>query len=94
MPKSVVTVDTTAGGTEIVPAGSWNFIALRLNTGSSTIYLDLVGDSVALTTSNGIVFNDTDGLLVLKNEVPRNAFANGIKGIHASTSADVTVHYY
>ena len=88
--KTTVAVDDTAGGTEILPAGSYRFIAIETD---ADFYIDFVRDSSALTTANGILVQTADPPLVLMNNYPPSAFEAGLAGITATGTANLKVQY-
>lgn len=85
-----VTVNTTAGGVELAPAGNRAFIHLY-NAGSVTAYLKYDGDATALTTSNGMPL-PAGATLHLNNDAGGKApFIHEVRGITASGSTDIRV---
>lgn len=84
----VVSVDTTAGGTEIVPAGYRNFI--HIQPIGADLYVKYDGSATALTTSNGLKISD-GAYLNLNNDGSKHLFNHPIIGITASGTATVRV---
>ena len=96
--KTSVTVDTTAGGVELVPADAmYKFVCFQVITAGVDVHVDFVRDNqdaVALTSSNGIKFTSESGPQMFANGNPSSLFKNGIKAIAASGSATVIVQYH
>lgn len=84
------TVAVTTAVTEILPAGKYRFIAIETD---ADFYIDFVGDSTTLTTSNGILVSSGDPPLLLMNNFPPSAFEQGLSGITATGTANLKVQY-
>lgn len=83
-----VDVDTTAGGTLVVPSGNYKFIHIQVLT--TDTYFKYDGSDTALTTSNGIKVT-AGNFLNLNNNGTKNIFNHDIYGITASGTADIRV---
>ena len=79
----VVTVDTTAGGVELAPAGNRDFLHI-LNNGAATIYLKYDGSATALTTANGWPV-PAGNYFNLDNDGNRNVFNKQVLAISAGS---------
>lgn len=88
--KTVV-VATTAGGTEIAPAGHRRFIHIQ-NPAASTesVFIKYDGDATALTASNGFELI-AGATLHLNNDLSRPIFNAEVVGITVTGNVTVIV---
>jgi hypothetical protein len=55
-----ITCDTTAGGVDIKPSGSYQLVSYECEAKGAVFVGSVTGDGSALTTSNGMEFADGD----------------------------------
>jgi hypothetical protein len=85
-----VTVDSTAGGTELSPAGNRDFLHI-FNNGSQTLYIQYDGDSTnVLSDANGWPVPAGD-YYALDNDGNRNVFNKQVLGFVPSGSVEVRI---
>lgn len=84
-----VTVDTTAGGVQIAPAGDRDFVHVQ-NNGATDIFVKYDGSATALTAANGVKVAAGEWL-VLNNDGSKKIFNKEVRGITSAGSSDVRV---